>query len=161
MWFLFPHLTYLGPSPGRTGTPQPRWILKWWLLRGARLIMAWCYPLPFGPQRTFLHICSVSLVPKEGAGRSLNPLLKQGFLLLFVLAMTITFRCLQERNTGLFTLFMLLPAFQRAIRSLIENVLTGAHPSLVSENANSSKYPAWSLLLGAPWNANRRPAVNI
>ena len=77
--FFFLTWPTLRLSPGRTGTPQPRWILKWWLLRGARLIMAWCYPLPFGPQRTFLHICCVSLVPKEWGGRSLNPLLKQGF----------------------------------------------------------------------------------
>ena len=35
----------------------------------------------------------------------------------------------------LFTLFLLLLPFQRVNRRLIVNTLTGAHPSLVSRNA--------------------------
>ena len=42
--------------------------------------MVWCYPLNFDPQEAFLRMCSASLVPKEQGGRSLNPLLKQGFV---------------------------------------------------------------------------------
>ena len=44
--------------------------------------MVWCYPLNFDPQEASLRMCSVSLVPKEQGGRSLNPLLKQGFVFL-------------------------------------------------------------------------------
>ena len=61
------------PYPGCTRTAQPRWISKWRLLGGARIIMAWRYPdfwpgvIPtFGLQGAFLRMCRVSLVPKEG-----------------------------------------------------------------------------------------------
>jgi len=89
-------------------------------------------------------MCSVSFVPKEGGSRSLNRSLKQGFPL-FVLAMAITLtiamiitlRCIQETNAAYYTLFLLLLPFWRANRRLIVNALTGAHLSLVSENANS------------------------
>ena len=46
----------------------------------------------FDPQGAILCFCSISLVPKAGERRSLNPLLKQAFVL-FVLAMTVTLRC--------------------------------------------------------------------
>ena len=64
-------------------TPQPRWISKWRLLGGARLIMAQLYPLTFDPQKAFLCMCSVCLVLKGEEGRSLNALLKQGFAPLY------------------------------------------------------------------------------
>ena len=86
IWFLFPHLTYPG-TLGCACIPQPRWTFKWRLLRGARLIMAWHFPLTFDPQGTFLHICSVFLVPKKGVQRS--PKYSKRILPLFVLAMII------------------------------------------------------------------------
>ena len=42
----------------------------------------------------------------------------------------------------LFTLFLLILPFWRENRRLTVNVLTGAYLSLISENANSFKYPA-------------------
>ena len=71
----FFHYTWptLGPCPGCTCTPQPRWISKWRLL-GAKFIMPWRYSLTFNPREDFLHICSVSLFQK-GVGGSEDPLI--------------------------------------------------------------------------------------
>ena len=51
-----------------------------------------------------------------------------------------------------FTLFLLLLPSWMTNRKLIVNALTGVHLSPISENAYSSKYPAWSQLLCAPWH---------
>ena len=61
--------------------------------------MAWHYPLTFDPQGTFLHMCSVSLVPKGRSGHPLILYSKQDFAPLCP-CMTITLRCLKETNTG-------------------------------------------------------------
>ena len=75
--------------------------------------MAWCYPLTFDPQGAFLCLCSVSFVPKVGNG---DPLIfySNRVLLLFFLAMTITFRCSQETNTDY------LPCFCCVVNSILE-----------------------------------------
>lgn len=56
------------------------------------------YPLTFDPQGTFLHICSVSLVPKGRSGHPLILYSKRGFAPLCP-CMTIPLRCLKETNT--------------------------------------------------------------
>jgi len=48
----------------------------------------------------------------------------------------------------LFTLCLLLLPFWRANRRLIVNALTGAHPSLISENTNRR------LVIGILWEAH-------
>ena len=140
----------LGPSLGCVHTPQPRWISKWRLLGGARLITAWHYPLNFDLQGAFLRIVS-SLSQKERG--SLNCLLKQGPCHDYYL------KVFTRDKHWLFTLFLLLLLFWRANGRLIVNTFTGAHLSLVSENANSFKYPV--LLLRAPGNVKSRPVVNV
>ena len=90
----------LGPTPGCTLTPQPRWILKWKFLGGARLLMAWHYLLSFEPQEAFLCMCSVSLVPKEWGAEIPESFTHTGFCPLSVLTLTIIVRCLQETNNG-------------------------------------------------------------
>ena len=63
--------------------------------------MALSYLLTFDPQRAFLHMCSVSLVPKEWESGDPLILYSNRILPLFVLAvtialtitMTITLRC--------------------------------------------------------------------
>ena len=52
--FFFHTWPTLGPSPRVCAcTLQPRWILKWRLLGGARLIMTWNYPLTFDSKELF------------------------------------------------------------------------------------------------------------
>ena len=135
-------------------TPQPRWISKGRFLGRARLIMVWHYTLTFDPQGTFLCMCSVSF---RGEWRTLN--FTQS-LPLFVLAMTYLKVFIRDKH-WLFTLSLLLLPFWRENRRLIVNVLARAYLSLISENANSFKYPSWSPLLCATWNVNRRPVVNV
>ena len=48
-------------APRCAHNSQPRGLLG-----EARLFMAWHRPLTFGPQGTFLHVCSISLAPKRG-----------------------------------------------------------------------------------------------
>ena len=106
--------------------------------------MAWSYPLTFDPQGAFLCMCSVSLNPKRGRRRSLNPLLNQGFASLCPCHDCYLDYChdyhlkvFTRNKHWLFTLFLLFLSFQRSNRRLIVNALTGAHLSLVSEHANS------------------------
>ena len=108
----------------------------------------------FWPQGNFLHMCSVSF---KGEWSTLN--FTQSFPL-FVLATTYLKVFIRDKH-WLFTLFLLLLPFWRENRRLIVNVLTRAYLSLISENAGSFKYPAWSPLLCATWKVNRRPVVNI
>ena len=153
------------PPLGCTCTPQPRWISNWRLLGEARLIMVWCYPLTFNPQRVFLCMCSVSLVPEEGGSRSLIVHSNKVFLSVplprldhchdyYLKVYTTDKHCLLYPVS---VVTAILEGKQKADC----NVLTGAHRSLVSENANSFKYPAWSPLLCTPRNVNRRPVVNV
>ena len=62
--------------------------------------MAWDYPLIYESQGAFLHMCSVSLVPKRGKNE--DPLIHylNRILPLSGLAKTITLRYLQETKTG-------------------------------------------------------------
>ena len=116
----------------------------------------------FWPQGVFLHMClpcPKSVCVGGGVGGRLNALLKQGFAL-FVLAMTYLKVFIRDKH-WLFTLSLLLLPFWRENRRLIVNVLARAYLSLISENANSFKYPSWSPLLCATWNVNRRPVVNV
>ena len=85
------------PLLGCPCPPQPRWISKWGLLEGARLLMAWNYPLTFDSKEP---LCSVSLVLKR-VGRK-NPLIlySNRVLPLFVLAMIISLICLQGTKNG-------------------------------------------------------------
>ena len=62
--------------------------------------MAWDYPLIYEPQGAFLHMCSGSLVPKRGKSEDLLIHYLNRILPLFVLAMTLTLRYLQETKTG-------------------------------------------------------------
>ena len=62
--------------------------------------MAWHYPLTFDLQGALLHLCPVSLGPKRQGSGDLLVLYSNGSLPFFVLAMTITLRCLQKTNTG-------------------------------------------------------------
>ena len=68
-----------GPSPGYACTPQPRWMLKWRLLGGARLITAWSHSLTLTHREPFCACVVSSLSWKSWGQRSLNPLCKQGF----------------------------------------------------------------------------------
>ena len=75
--------------------------------------MAWHYPLAFDPHGALLHMCSVSLVPKEGERRCLYPLLKQSlpFFVLamamtLIMAMTITLRMFTRDKLWLFIMFL-------------------------------------------------------
>ena len=98
--------------------------------------MAWPYPLTFDPQGAFLCMCSVSLVPKRGSRD-----LKQDFAPLCP-CYDYYLKGFTRNKDWLFTLFILLLPLRRGNRRLIVNVLTGAHLSLVSGNANSFTYPA-------------------
>ena len=153
------------PPLGCTCTPQPWWISNWRLLGEARLIMVWCYPLTFNPQRVFLCMCSVSLVPEEGGSRSLIvhsnkvfpsvPLPRLDHCHDYYLKVYTT-----DKHCLLYPVSVVTSILEGKQKADC-NVLTGAHLSLVSENANSFKYPAWSPLLCTPRNVNRRPVVNV
>ena len=117
------------------------------------------------PKEPFCTCVASPLSPKWGECRSLNPLPKQGFASVRPCFECYLDHCLEyylkvfiRDKDWLFTLSLLLLPFQRQNRRLIVNALTTAHLSLVLSNANSFKYPAWSLC--APWSANRRPVVN-
>ena len=70
----------------------------------------------------FLHMCSVSLI-----------LYSQRFLPLFVLAMIIPLRCLQETKTDYLPCFCCYFHFWRANRKRVINSLTGAQIFLIQE----------------------------
>ena len=91
--------------------------------------MAWYYSLTFDPQGAFLHMCSVSLVQKEGE-RALNLFLTQGFAPLcpcLGYCHDYYLNVFTEEKHWLFALFLLSFPFWRAKRRLILNALTGAH----------------------------------
>ena len=73
-----------GPSPAvGTRTPQARWIEKWRLLGGARLIMVWPHSLtldPSPPKETSWACVVFRWSPKRGERTSLNPLVTRGFV---------------------------------------------------------------------------------
>ena len=104
--------------------------------------MPWCYSLTFDPQGDFLHICSVSLVPKGAGGRqwrSLNPLLTQRsaplcppLTITLTTAVTITLRCL----------WSMLSHFSHVQLSVTP--LTAAHQAPQSMGFSRQEY--WSVL---------------
>ena len=63
----------------------------------------------------------------------------------------------------LFILFLLLLPFWRAKKRLIVNSSTRAPLSCLRKckEEASFKYPVWNPLLRIPWDANRRPVVNV
>ena len=107
--FFFHIEPTLGPSLGCACT-QPRRTLKWRLLGGTRLSMTSHYPLTFKHQGAFLAFVVSHLTPK---GEGVDPLILYSIrvLPLFVLAMivtlttamTITLRCLQEKNLAIYS----------------------------------------------------------
>ena len=127
--------------------------------------MAWHYPLTSDPQGAFLCTCQS---PLSQTGESGDPSVLHADRILPPLSLPWLLPWLLpelsestwDKDWSL-TLFLLLLLFWRANRRLIVNSSTGAHLSLVSGNVNSSKYPAWSPLLPAPWNADRRPTVKV
>ena len=135
--FFFHTWPTLGPSPRVCAcTLQPRWILKWRLLGGARLIMAWSYPLTFDSKGPF---CTCVVSPLSFTQTRFLPLCP----------------CLDysvERFAGdkdwLFNLFLLLLPFLSANRGLVVNSSTGDHLSLASGNAKrrlaDCKCPTWN-----------------
>ena len=134
--FFFHTWPTLGPSPRVCArTLQPRWILKWRLLGGARLIMAWHYPLTHKEPLCACVVSSLSLKRREL--RSLNPLLKQDFAPLCPCHDCYLKVFTRDRH-WLFILFLLLLPFQSKSANwrLIVNASTGAHLSLGSGNAN-------------------------
>ena len=100
---LFPHRPQVDLSqdpPLRCAcTPQPRWSSKWRLLGGARLIMAWNYPLTFDPSEPFCAYVMSPLSPKGGDG-DLLILYSNRVLSLFVLAMGCMKHKLESRLPG-------------------------------------------------------------
>ena len=149
----------LGPSPGCTLTPQPRWISEWRLLGGSRLIMAWHYRLSSDPQDNFLCMWGVSLVPEEwGWGR--DPLILYSYRLFPPLCLCHDYflRCLQETHTSyLLSVISISEGKQEADYKYLDWSL----PISSLRNANSCKHPAWSPYLRVSWNANRRPDINV
>ena len=157
-----------GPPLGAyTHSPQPRWILKWRLLGGTRLIH-YGLALPWllthkGP------FCARVVSPLSQKGESRDPLILQTeFCPLYPCHDFYLDHChdsylrvFTRDKDWLLTLFLLLLPFLRANGRLIVNSSAGPHVSLVSGNVNRCKDPAWSPLLPAPWNANRRPAVKV
>ena len=67
--------------------------------------MAWSYPFPFDPQGDFLCMSNISLVSKEGGSGDPSIFYSNRVLSLFVLAMTVTLRCLQETGTDYLSCF--------------------------------------------------------
>ena len=149
-------------------TLQPRWVSKWRLLGEQDALWSGIIPWLLTPKEPFCTGVMSPLSHREGDWRSLNPLLKQGFPSFcschdYYLDYCCDYylKVFTRGKDWLFILFLLLLPFWRANRRLIVNSSTGAHLSLVSGNVNSSKYPAWSPLLPAPWNADRRPTVKV
>ena len=176
-WLYLPLANYLvslsthdlpwGPPLGHTHSSQPRWISKWRLLGGARLIHHGLALSPdFWPTGGLSVHMSESPLSQTGesgdpsvlhADRILPPLSLPWLLPWLLPGLS---ESTWDKDWSL-ALFLLLLLFWRANRRLIVNSSTGAHLSLVSGNVNSSKYPAWSPLLPAPWNADRRPTVKV
>ena len=139
MWssssFLFPHLTYPG-------------TLLW--VAHAPLNQEGSLSEGFGEERDSLRsgltpwllthkgpfsACLVSSLSQKRGRRSLNSLLRVLPLPLFVLAMIVSLRCLQEVETGYLPCFCCYIHLE-ANRRLTVNASTGAHLTLISGNAN-------------------------
>ena len=168
IWLLFPHLTHSRTLPwgahahlSRGGSQSEGFWEKQDSSRSG--VIPWLLT-----HKESFCACVVSLLSQKREeadplivhSNKVFPSLSLPQLLTLTIAMIITLRYIQETN-AYYTLFLLLLPFWRANRRLIVNALTGAHLSIVSENANSFKYPAWSPLLCTPWNVNRRPVVNV
>ena len=104
--------------------------------------MAWNYPLSFDPKEPFCIVYGLSC-PRKGGVEIPSSFTKQGFALLcpyhdYYLDYCYKYylKVFARDKVLLFTLFLLLLPFWRAKRRLIVNILTGAHLSLVSGNAN-------------------------
>ena len=104
--------------------------------------MAWHYPLTFDPQRAFLPMCSVSLVPKSMGGwsgvGSGDPLILYPNKVFSPLCPCHDYylKVFTSDKDWLLTLFLLLLPVQRANMRLTVNILIGAHITLVSGNEN-------------------------
>ena len=98
--------------------------------------MAWRYPLTFDPQgASFAHVSCLPCPKRGGPG---HPLILYSDRVLPLLCPYHDYylKLFTSDKHWLFTLFLLLFPFGRTNRRLIVNALTGAHLSLVSENAN-------------------------
>ena len=94
----------------------------------------------FWPTRSLSEQVQCLPCPKRGGGgRSLNPLLKQGFALLCPCPDYYLKVLTREKHWPIYPVYA-VPCISEGKQK--SDVLTGAHPSLVSENANSSKCPA-------------------
>ena len=93
--------------------------------------MAWNYPLTFDSKEPF---CACVVSPLSFT--------QMGFFSSLCPCHDYSPDVLTRDKDWLFTLFTLLLPYRRGNRRLIVNVLTGAHLSLVSGNANSFTYPA-------------------
>ena len=110
--------------------------------------MAWHYPLAFDPHGALLHMCSVSLVPKEGGAEMPLSFTQTEFALLcpchgydLDYGHDYYLKDVYKRQTlALYHVSVRLP-FWRANRRLIINALTGAYLSPVLGNTKNYKYP--------------------
>ena len=91
--------------------PQSRWVSKWRVLGGARLIMAWNPLLTFDPKETFCT-CAASPLFQRGGSRDPFILYSSRVLLPSVLAVTITLRCLRGTKPGDLPFLLLLPCWK-------------------------------------------------
>ena len=125
---------------GCAHTPQPRWILK---ASGRNKTHYGQVLSPdFWPQRAFLQMYTVSFVLKRnGEWRSLNPLLKQGFVSLCPWH-DYHLKMFTRDKDWSFALFLLLLPFWMTNRRLVVNSSAGVH-------------------LPISGNANRRLVVNV
>ena len=97
IWFFSPHLTYPGTLPLVPTHPPANMDLKVKASGRSNTL----YPLTFDPPTRSLSVNMQHLpCPKRGWSRDPLILYSNRVLPLFVLAMTITLRCLQETKTG-------------------------------------------------------------
>ena len=159
IWFHFPHLACTGsllsvhaPLSQDGSRSEGFWEEQDSLWSG---IVPWLltHKEPF---------CTCVVPPssrKWGEERSLNLFVKQDFTPLcpwhdYYLDYLCDYYLKEFTSDKHLLCTLFLHPFWRADRRLIVNVLTRAHLSLVLENANRCKYPAWNPLLHAPRNIN-------
>ena len=155
-------ISHTWPAPGASWVcmrPSAKMDLEVKVFGRNKILYDLALSLDFWPTRSL----SARVVPpssrKWGEERSLNLFVKQDFTPLcpwhdYYLDYLCDYYLKEFTSDKHLLCTLFLHPFWRADRRLIVNVLTRAHLSLVLENANRCKYPAWNPLLHAPRNIN-------
>ena len=140
--FFFPHLTCSGTLPWGAHMPlsQDKSSEGFW--EEQDLLWLDSNPLTFDPQGDFLHVCSVSLIPRERGGRPLKPFLKEGFAPSLSLPLLLLYGIYKRQILAIYS------------ASVVTSILE-------SKQEANYKFLNWSSSISCPRKCNRRLVVNV